>query len=219
MRYQVVSALLLSAFASAQDSTPTWLSGANHGDIVLQLTRYHDYWRYDYEIQQVAAAGMEFLKTRVREAKKEEKLAAVFDIDETALSNWFQMQDCGFCSYLTQAKDYPTTKDPAIQPVLELYKLAKALGVKTFFITGRTEGQRAFTAANLTEVGYEGWVELIMKPDGSKDSAMVFKPAKRQAIVNHGYTIVLNIGDQTSDLAGCCAERSFKLPNPFYLVP
>jgi hypothetical protein len=29
----------------------------------------------------------------------------------------------------------------------------------------------------------------------------------------------LNVGDQASDLAGCCSERSFKLPNPFYLVP
>jgi len=30
---------------------------------------------------------------------------------------------------------------------------------------------------------------------------------------------VLNIGDQASDLAGCCALRVFKLPNPFYLLP
>lgn len=58
-----------------------------------------------------------------------------------------------------------------------------------------------------------------MRPDGSKDPAVVFKPGKRQAIVNNGYTIVVNIGDQASDLAGCCAERGFKLPNPFYLVP
>jgi hypothetical protein len=28
----------------------------------------------------------------------------------------------------------------------------------------------------------------------------------------------LNIGDQASDLAGCCEDRIFKLPNPFYLV-
>jgi hypothetical protein len=29
---------------------------------------------------------------------------------------------------------------------------------------------------------------------------------------------VLNIGDQASDLAGCCAERVFKLPT-FYSIP
>ena len=33
-----------------------------------------------------------------------------------------------------------------------------------------------------------------------------------------GYTIIGNIGDQLSDLEGGHAERTFKLPNPFYLT-
>ena len=34
-----------------------------------------------------------------------------------------------------------------------------------------------------------------------------------------GYTIVLSMGDQQSDLDGGYAERTFKLPNPVYFLP
>ncbi|MGC1360115.1 MAG: HAD family acid phosphatase [Silvibacterium sp.] len=40
------------------------------------------------------------------------------------------------------------------------------------------------------------------------------------AIVKQGYTIVLNVGDQWSDLKGSPqAEFSVKLPDPFYYIP
>jgi predicted secreted acid phosphatase len=129
------------------------------------------------------------------------------------------MNACGFCDYKTQGKYYPSVNDPPIVPVLELFRLAQKLGVKTFFITGRPEQQRAATIKNLNAAGYDKWEQLVMRPDNDSDPARIFKPIQRQKIVDSGYTIVLNIGDQASDLAGCCAESSFKLPNPFYLVP
>jgi acid phosphatase len=181
--------------------------------------RYHGYGQYDDDIRQVATAAMDYLQKRAGDGKKSEKLAAVFDIDETALSNWNEMNACGFCDYRTQGKYYPSVNDPAIVPVLELFRLAQKLGVKTFFITGRSEQQRDSTVQNLKSAGYDKWEQLIMRPANNSDPARIFKPAQRQAIVDSGYTIVLNIGDQASDLAGCCAERTFKLPNPFYLVP
>jgi hypothetical protein len=55
-------------------------------------------------------------------------------------------------------------------------------------------------------------------PGEKREPSRVFKPKNRQAVQSRGYRIVLSIGDQASDLAGCCAERVFKLPNPFYLV-
>ena len=33
-----------------------------------------------------------------------------------------------------------------------------------------------------------------------------------------GYRIIANVGDQESDLTGGGADRSFKLPNPFYFI-
>jgi len=34
-----------------------------------------------------------------------------------------------------------------------------------------------------------------------------------------GYRIVVNMGDQPSDLAGGHAEKAVLLPNPFYRIP
>jgi len=42
---------------------------------------------------------------------------------------------------------------------------------------------------------------------------------KRKQITEQGYSIVLNLGDQKGDLRGGYAEKAFKLPNPYYLVP
>jgi acid phosphatase len=190
----------------------------NHTLVVERLMRYHDYGEYDREIQVVADSAREHLAAAVKSAPKDEKLAAVFDIDETSLSTWEAMAGCGFCAYSVERKLYTEDHDPAIGPVLQLYNFAKAEGVKIFFVTGRQESERAMTSKNLNEAGYSGWAELIMQPNGNKLPASVFKPKDRQAIVDKGYEIVLNIGDQASDLAGCCSERVFKIPNPFYLL-
>ena len=46
-----------------------------------------------------------------------------------------------------------------------------------------------------------------------------FKAPQRRNMVARGFTIVVNVGDQDSDLEGGYAERTFKLPNPFYYIP
>jgi predicted secreted acid phosphatase len=191
----------------------------NHALVVDRLMRYHDYGEYDREIREVANTARDYLAAVIKnEDPKTDKLAAVFDIDETSLSNWDAMADCGFCSYNVQVKLYSIDHDPAIVPVLELFNFAKSKGITVFFVTGRQEAQRAVTVENLTQVGYSGWADLIMQPDGNKLPASVFKPHDRKEIENKGYRIILSIGDQASDLAGCCAERVFKIPNPFYLL-
>lgn len=167
----------------------------------------------------VAKSAEEYLANRVAHRRPNENLVAVFDIDETALSNWATLFDCGFCSYSTQVRFYPPpAHDPAIPPVLHLFNFAREKGIAVFFVTGRQEDQRARTVSNLQEAGYSGWTGLMMQQAGNRDPASVFKPRDRQQIVAQGYTIALNIGDQASDLVGCCAERGFKLPNPFYLI-
>jgi predicted secreted acid phosphatase len=197
---------------------PSLQEPENHTLVVERLMEYHDYGEYDREIREVVNTARNYLDAVVRSAPKNDKLAAVFDIDETSLSNWDAMADCGFCAYSIQAKLYSNAHDPAIVPVLELYNFAKESGVALFFVTGRQEQERKLTIQNLNEVGYSKWTELFVQPDGNKLPARVFKPRDRQKITDEGYRIVLNIGDQATDLAGCCAERTFKLPNPFYLL-
>ena len=213
--------LLASGALSAQ-SISSLSEPENHSITVERLMRYHDSGEYEREIRDVADEARDYLRAKVPEGSQKEKLAAVFDIDETSLSNWDVMAECGFCAYSVQTKLHPDPHGPAITPVLELYNFAKSKGIAVFFVTGRPEHQRQLTADNLREVGYEGWTDLIMQanlPPGEKQMpARVFKPKAREGIEKRGYRIILSIGDQASDLAGCCAERVFKLPNPFYLV-
>jgi acid phosphatase len=73
--------------------------------------------------------------------------------------------------------------------------------------------------ARARRAGYE-WTALILKPDDlTTTSAVDFKAPERKKLVDQGYTIIVNIGDQMSDLDGGFAEQTYKLPNPFYFIP
>jgi len=213
----------------AQPAPPGLQEPENHAIIIDRLMRYHDSGEYEREIREVVNSARDYIESRYPgKVSRESRLAAVFDIDETALSNWDVIAFCGFCSYPTQLQLYKDNlfsmaHDPAITPVLELFNFARDKGFAVFFVTGRPKSQRDMTIANLHEVGYSGWTDPIYMQDDvpagqTKPQAHVFKPKDRQEIESRGYTIVLNIGDQASDLSGCCALRVFKLPNPFYLL-
>jgi hypothetical protein len=59
-----------------------------------------------------------------------------------------------------------------------------------------------------------------MVPAGARfASAADFKAPARAEIERSGYTIVVNMGDQPSDLIGGHAIGRFLLPDPFYRVP
>jgi predicted secreted acid phosphatase len=106
-----------------------------------------------------------------------------------------------------------------IKPVLALARLARERGVAVFFLTGRPERLREPTERNLRSAGYE-WTGVLLKPDAlTTRSAVEFKAPERKKLVDQGYTIIVNVGDQMSDLEGGFAERTYKLPNPFYFVP
>ena len=71
-------------------------------------------------------------------------------------------------------------------------------------------------ALNLRKVGFDGWQELVLKPGGI--GTLDYKAGERKRIEGEGYDIVVNVGDQESDLDGGYADRGFKLPNPFYFI-
>jgi predicted secreted acid phosphatase len=202
---------------------------ANLGDLQAQLINYHDYGGYDRDLGAVAAEAKAYLHER---AKKVTKPALVLDIDETALSNWpkiianqFAYFPSGACDQLPKgpcgevAWETRASAEP-IHAVLDLFRAAKADGVAVFFITGRDNGLRQATEKNLRAGGYEGWEELVMRPEGSSTpSAANYKAPARKEIEEHGFHIIANVGDQPSDLAGGYAERAFLLPDPFYRIP
>lgn len=201
----------------------------NVGDAATAALAYHASGAYAQGLAQVAKEASAWI---ARRAPQVTKPALVLDIDETALSNWtiierddFGRPIAGGCDL---ALDAPCGwaawdqlgRDPAIAPVLALAKAAMAAHVAVFFITGRPETQRAATVKNLSVAGYEGYAALRMVPGGARfASAADFKAPVRAAIERDGFTIIANVGDQPSDLAGGHAEKRFLLPDPFYRVP
>lgn len=187
-----------------------------------ELIKYHDTGAYDKDVNSVMNQAMQYLKKRVAANKSnQKKLAIVLDIDETSLSNYDDIRSLDFGGTIEQiqlAEDKGS--DPVIEPTLKLYQFAKANKVAVFFITGRHESEREITSQNLKAAGYENWDSLILR-DGefTKSPAAVYKTAMRKKIEADGYDIILNIGDQKSDLAGGYADKTFKLPNPYYFIP
>jgi predicted secreted acid phosphatase len=191
------------------------------------VDRYIASGSYDADFARVVAEASAYLEER---AKLVAKPAIVLDIDETSLSNWpaykangwarivngncnVEQGPCGLRAWQASARA------KALKPTLELDKRAKALGVAVFFITGRPANLREATERNLREQGFV-WDDVILFPPGATfASAVDFKAPERKKIADRGYTILLAMGDQQSDLTGGYAERTFKLPNPVYFLP
>jgi acid phosphatase len=147
------------------------------------------------------------------------KPALVLDIDETSLSNYTAINADNF-TFGTNSQGEATNEiGTAITPTLQVYKDALARHVAVFFITGRGEATRAHTESNLKREGDETWSKLYLKPAGTTLTTVQYKSGARKDIESQGYTIIANIGDQYSDLAGGHAQRAFKLANPFYFLP
>jgi len=236
---RILSCLLLSSLPlSAQSTTPTHSPVSQHisipveptpnlGKLATRLTAYHDCTLkpgpcYTADLDRQDNVAISVLNRRVARAHSSEKLALVLDIDETALSNWPEELHVNF-GYLADDWNAWVSKQqcPVIPSTLRLYNDAIAKGVAVFFITGRPESQRADTEANLKSAGYTKWDQLILRGDHPAGQLVeVYKSGARQTIVDQGYSIILNVGDQMSDLSlKPQAEYSVKLPNPFYFIP
>lgn len=176
---------------------------------------------YAKDLDLQSGRAIAFLRREAAHRRPNEKLALVLDIDETALSNYQEMEEAGF-AYDAQAFNawVESARAPAIQGTLRIFNEAKRLGVSVFFLTGRGEAERAATEQNLRGQGFEGWQELILRKAGQRSStALEYKSAERARIVAQGYRIVLNVGDQWSDLGGTPeAEYSVKYPDPYYFI-
>jgi predicted secreted acid phosphatase len=147
------------------------------------------------------------------------KLAVVLDIDETSLSNLSAIETDNFTFGTASRAEATDEIGKAIPSTLQLFNDAKSRGIAVFFITGRGEAVRAPTEDNLRREGYSDWKQLYLKPTGSTLTTVAYKTGAREDIEKQGYTIVANVGDQYSDLAGGHAKTAFKLANPFYFLP
>lgn len=215
-------------------------------DLIKRQLVYYRCTQYDADIAAVLHEAREWVAARAPQVAKP---AIVLDIDETSLSNWtriyrdqfayFVKGPCpldrrGFCGDLQWQR---SEQAAAIGPTLELYKFARCQNVTqpcrqvdVFFVTGRHESDetidgrtpRQWTSENLAKAGYLGLNSdhLYMRRPGIPGPVENFKTVARSEIEQKfNVTIIANLGDQFSDLVGGHAERTFKLPNPFYYIP
>jgi len=202
-------------------------SVANLFDAQRQVEQYIASGRYEADFAKVVAQAQAYLEQR---AMKAVRPAVVLDIDETSLSNWPAYKANGWgrvvageCSLETGPCGLrawqASGQAKALAPTLALVRRARALGVAVFFISGRPHALLDATERNLREQGY-AWDDVIVFPEGASfASAVDFKAPERRKIAERGFTILLTMGDQESDLKGGYAERTFKLPNPVYFLP
>jgi predicted secreted acid phosphatase len=210
-------------------------------DLASALRSYHDGGGYASDLQSVDSQAASFMTRQakaLRQKKKRKcsgkgkkkgkkkaraagcappKLAIVLDIDETSLSNYAQLEAANFSNAPTAlATAAIAGTSPAIGPTLSLYRSARAAGISVFAITGRPAIIETATKQNLANAGYTDLQGVFFKPSGQ--DTITFKSGERATLESQGYRIVANVGDQESDLAGGHADRSFKLPNPFYFI-
>lgn len=183
-----------------------------------EVKAYIDDGRYESSLTAVATQAKRWIEERAPQGGA--KLAVVFDLDETLLSNLHHMREMDF-GYVPRLWDEWVAEADAspIAPVREVYLAARAHDLAIIFITGRKTTDQPGTEKNLRAVGLGGYTRVFYKPNGYVGTTESFKTATRRKLVEEeGYTIIANIGDQASDLAGGYAERTFKLPNPFYIA-
>jgi predicted secreted acid phosphatase len=211
-------ALSLTSFGRSLHTPPENLSLQKQ-----RLMTYHDSGDYYHDVSTVTQRALYYLKFRINQNKRlanPKQLAVVFEIDETALSNYDDMVylDFGGTEQDIEALE-ADPNDPAIPYTRTLYTFAKNNGISIFFITNRRERLRKMTEKNLLDDGYSQWAGLFMKPDNyNQPSVVPYKIAMRKRIVKMGYDIIFNMGDQDSDLKGGYADMAFKVPDPFYLI-
>ncbi|MFJ7900068.1 HAD family acid phosphatase [Streptomyces sp. NPDC096198] len=157
-----------------------------------------DYSTWQADVQAVIDQATPYVAQRTANPAGQ-KLAMVFDIDNTTLETdfhpWYAL---------------PT---PALQPSLQLARFAKSRGVSVFFVTARPGIIAAETKWNLKTVGYPVDGLYVRSLPDLFDEVSAYKTTQRAEIESRGYTIIANIGNNTSDLVGGHAERTFKLPD------
>jgi len=224
------AALLVSGCAHAPSATSDGAASPapvpSIYDAQRAIDEYVDSGRYLNDVDAVVSQARAWLEARAPDVKKP---AIVLDVDETSLSNWPAYRVNGWVRIVNGDCDLEkgpcnirkwqeSARAAALPATLALAQRAEQLGVAIFFITGRPADERAATERNLREQGYH-FAGLMLRPVGVYKSAVDFKAPARCAIEREGYTIILSLGDQRSDLDGGCSERGFKLPNPVYFLP
>jgi predicted secreted acid phosphatase len=181
------------------------------------ISAYYDSGRWAQNITVKVKRAKRNLRADLSAGRPPRRPAIVLDIDETSLFNAPCLEPVNWD--LTGLATCAVQEGGIATPVRALYAYARSRHVTVAFISGRAVGLRAVTKRNLDDQGYGDGYKLTLRPaDDTNDSVVPYKSGARGDLERHGYTILANLGDQRSDLAGGHAKRRYKLPNPVYVI-
>jgi predicted secreted acid phosphatase len=183
-----------------------------------EISAYYDSGQWSDAIKAVADRARKKLASDLSAKKAPRRPMLVLDIDETSLFNAPCMEpvDWELSGLATCAVEGSGIATPIRK---RLYDYARANRVTVAFITGRPEAIAAVTKQNLVDQGYNRGFKLVLRPASyTQDSLVPYKSGARAVFERKGYTILENVGDQQSDLAGGHARHRYKLPNPVYVT-
>jgi acid phosphatase len=209
-------ALLLALLSIGLVAAPTLAKEPKAPAPPDQVNAYKASGQWDKDIDAIVAKAQATVDKAVR--NKTKKPALIFDIDDTLLSSYACTKADNF-SAGSRAACVVAGKMPAIPQTKKLYKSALKKKIAIFLVTGRPEGTRAGTIANLNRAGLAGFKGLAMRPNADLGKPQVaYKSGERKKVQDKGYTLIGNVGDQTTDLQGGFG-KGFKIPNPMYFTP
>ena len=170
---------------------------------------------------------------------RKHRAAVVFDADDTTL--WtYDMEDAAMRFNFDPALQdvwVQGQKFPATPMMKRVVRAAQRGGCKIVGVTGRNDGQKKATIANLNKLYGAGtfkprlyftkWTGVgssqqpsYIKCKAEKCTTVEYKSQTRRHLKRDlRLPVVANFGDQFSDLKGGYAKRAYKLPNPTYYLP
>ncbi|MBS1987756.1 hypothetical protein JST56_02070 [Candidatus Dependentiae bacterium] len=186
-------------------------------ELLKRFTPEHHAWYADgcnnSELNTLIDAFITHIQEQIfsKTPKKEKPFLAIFDIDETVLTQYgtlFRLVK-NDVENNTQTEHSMTTLTPSfryldpITPMLKLYQFFIERGCKIAFITNRpdTEQHRSLTITQLNDFGYTAYDELHLRAQSQTGSTGQYKELLRSQLADT-YDIVAIIDDNHENLQG-----------------
>ncbi len=149
-------------------------------------------------ISEVLLSYIPYLEEEIKKPHPKPPLV-IFDVDDTLLDT------------SKISKKFPLFD--GIEPSISFYQYVKDLGYHTIILTARNEMKRDITINNLERYKVIDYDEIILR--GKEDHTFSFgkyKLNKRNKLAEK-YTIVANVGDQSTDFEGGYNGKIIQIPN------
>jgi HAD superfamily, subfamily IIIB (Acid phosphatase) len=187
--------------------------------------------RYGHDVRRVERRAYAALPRLIRHA--DAKPVVLVDVDDTTLLTYRYeaTHDFGYDPVVNAAYIHETGMPPVFG-MPRLLDTAARRHAQVYYLTGRPETQRADTERDLAQAGYPQVrsSHLFMRNKTTPPAylkceptctTVQYKSLTRRHIekIAGGQDIVLNMGDQFSDLKGGYADKRLKMPNPMYFLP